>query len=144
AAYAPGLIKFWPFSPAELVQRIAPLFLISLFIERALEVFVTAWRGPEAAIRDHKIKILRKEIEQGKPDIHEDLAKACEEKERCKSRTQRLAFAGSVALGMIISSVGVRALGLFVEPAAFSSLSQMQQASFNMVDVLLTGAMLGG
>ena len=57
---------------------------------------------------------------------------------------QRLAFASSVALGMLISAVGVRALGLFVDPSAFHTLSKMQQTSFNMVDVLLTGAVLGG
>jgi len=143
AVYAPGLIRFWPFSAAEFVQRMVPLFLISLFIERALEVFVTTWRGPEAAIRDHKIKALRKGVEQG-TSTPEDLAKACEDRERCKSKVQRVAFAGSVALGIIISSVGVRALGLFVDPTAFGTLSEMQRAAFNMVDVLLTGAMLGG
>ena len=42
AFYAPGLIRFWPFSVMEIVHRIAPLFMISLFIERGLEVFVTA------------------------------------------------------------------------------------------------------
>src|SRR5262245_21892196 len=55
AFYAPGLIRFWPFSVMEIVHRIAPLFMISLFIERGLEVFVTAWRSPDAAIRDHRI-----------------------------------------------------------------------------------------
>jgi hypothetical protein len=143
AAYAPSLIKFWPFSAAEFVQRVIPLFLISAFIERALEVFVTTWRGPEAAIRDHQIKVLRKEVEQGKAD-KEDLGKLLGEKARCKCKMQRMAFAGSVALGIMISSVGVRALGLFVDPNAFSALSPTQRASFNMVDVLLTGAMLGG
>src|SRR4029453_19038800 len=58
AFYAPGLIRFWPFSVTEIVHRIAPLFLISLFIKRGLEVFVTAWRGPDAAIRDHQIRFL--------------------------------------------------------------------------------------
>src|SRR5262245_56870480 len=42
AFYAPGLIRFWPFSVTEIVHRIAPLFLISLFIAHGLEVFVTA------------------------------------------------------------------------------------------------------
>ncbi len=143
SVYTQGLIKFWPFSASEFVQRMTALVLISAFIERALEVFVTAWRGPDVAIRDHQIKVLRKEVEERK-DVKEDLAKLLEEKERYKSRMQRIAFAGSVALGLIISAVGVRALGLFVDPTAFSALSKTQRASFNMVDVLLTGAVLGG
>jgi hypothetical protein len=146
AFYAPGLISFWPFSVMEIVHRIAPLFLISLFIERGLEVFVTAWRGPDAAIRDHRIRQLRKAIRDGNADAEAEieLARICTAKEQYRSRMRRVAFAGSVALGVIVSAVGVRALGLFVDPGAFSRLSPEQQASFNTVDVLLTGAMLGG
>jgi hypothetical protein len=144
AFYAPGLIRFWPFSVAEFVQRIFPLFLVSLFIERAIEVFVTAWRGPESAIRDRQIKELRKAIKDGKGELITELARVSAEKEYCRSRVQRIAFASGVGLGIVISSVGVRALGLFVDPASFGTLSPKQQASFNMVDVLLTGAMLGG
>jgi hypothetical protein len=144
AVYAPEVIRFWPFSAAEFLQRITPLFLISLFIERSIEVFLTAWRGPDAAIRSHKLKALRKAVAQGKTELEEDLVKACVEHERCRSRMQRMAFAASVALGMVISAVGVRALGMFVDASAFGSLSKMQQTSFNIVDVLLTGAVLGG
>jgi hypothetical protein len=144
AVYGPEVIRFWPFSAAEFLQRITPLFLISLFIERSIEVFVTAWRGPDAAIRNHRIKALRKAVSQGKAELEEDLARVCAEKEQCRSKMQRLAFASSVALGMVISAVGVRALGLFVDATAFGTLSKMQQTSFNMVDVVLTGAVLGG
>src|SRR5262249_15796097 len=126
AINSPGLITFWPFSPTEFLQRITPLFLISLFIERALEVFVTAWRGPEANIRDQKIKSLRKSVDRGEANV-EDLAKVIEEKERCKCRMQRIAFCGSVGLGIFVSSVGVRALGSFVDNASFKALSEMQQ-----------------
>src|SRR5262245_46318900 len=128
AFYAPGLIKFWPFSAAEFVQRIIPLFLISLFIERASEVFVTAWRGPDAAIRDHHIKELRRAIKDGKGELTVELSRICAEKEHCRSRSQRIAFASSVALGIIISSVGVRALGLFIDSSSFAALSPKQQA----------------
>jgi hypothetical protein len=144
AFYAPGLIRFWPFSAAEFVPRFFPLFLISLFIERAIEVFVSAWRGPEAAIRDRQMKELRKAIKEGKGELISELARLSAEKEYCRSRMQRIAFASSVGLGILISSVGVRALGLFVDPVSFGALSPKQQASFNMVDVLLTGATLGG
>jgi hypothetical protein len=144
AFYAPGLIRFWPFPVGEFIPRIAPFFLISLFIERAIEVFVTAWRGPEPAIRNRKIKEMRKSLKDGKSELEHELTRIYAEREQCRSKMQRIAFASSVALGVIISSVGVRALGLFVDPASFQELSEKQQATFNMVDVLLTGAMLGG
>jgi hypothetical protein len=53
AVYAPGLIRFWPFSAAEFVQRMVPLFLISLFIDRALDVFVPTGRGPKVLNKEH-------------------------------------------------------------------------------------------
>jgi hypothetical protein len=89
---------------------------------------------------------LRKAIRDGHADAEAEieLARVCAAKEQCRSRMRRVAFAGSVALGVIVSEVGVRVLGLFVDPAAFNGLSPEQQASFNTVDVLLTGAMLGG
>lgn len=39
----PGLVHFSNFSSAYFVQQLTPLALTSLFIERALEVFLTAW-----------------------------------------------------------------------------------------------------
>ena len=38
AVLRPGLIRFWPFSVTDFVQLMTPLILVSLFIERALEV----------------------------------------------------------------------------------------------------------
>ncbi len=64
--------------PATILDRFFPLFLISLFIERAIEVFVSAWRGTEAAIRDRQIKELRKAIKEGKGELISELARLSE------------------------------------------------------------------
>src|SRR5215510_15581222 len=103
AFYAPGLIHVWPFSVTEIVHRIAPLFLISLFIQRGLEVFVTAWRGPDAAIRDHRIRQLRKAIRDGNADAEAEieLAKVCAAKEQY-SRDTAMSNAGGRFLGAAV------------------------------------------
>lgn len=45
-ATAPGLVRFRPFGVGELAQLIAPLFLVALFVERIIEVFLGTLRQP--------------------------------------------------------------------------------------------------
>lgn len=134
-ALQPGLVRFWPFSVGEFVQLMAPLFLVALFIERALEVFLTSWRGAEAAQKELAVK-------------HADGQAALASSERdltdYKTTTQRIAFGGGVALGLLVGAVGIRALQLFVDPAVFATLSGTQRSVFTAADVLLTGAVIGG
>jgi hypothetical protein len=63
----PGLIRFWPFSAGEFVQLLTPLFLVSLFIERALEVFVTSWRGEESDKIDIAIATAKRQLPPAQP-----------------------------------------------------------------------------
>jgi hypothetical protein len=44
----------------------------------------------------------------------------------------------------VVAALGVRVLQLFVDPAVFDALSGLQRRLFCTVDVLLTGALLGG
>jgi len=143
AAFDPGLVTFWPFTAAEFVQFLTPLFLVSLFIERTLEVFLTAWRAEGAAKLETQVKAAKaaKAAPGAAPDAH---AATEDTVIQHKAGTQRMAFLGGVTLGIVVSAVGVRALGMFVDPAVFGSLSDTQQTMFNVTDVLLTGAVLGG
>ncbi|MEE2637378.1 MAG: hypothetical protein VYE68_09125 [Acidobacteriota bacterium] len=44
AAPTTDVIRFIPFTAGEFVQLFTPLFLAALFIERAVEVFISGWR----------------------------------------------------------------------------------------------------
>jgi hypothetical protein len=47
----PQLLTFRPLeSIGDLLQRLTPLFIIALFVERAIEVFVSPWRSREEAV----------------------------------------------------------------------------------------------
>ena len=46
-------------------------------------------------------------------------------------------------LGVMVSTLGIRMLELFVEPAAFGALPPAQRSVFMAIDVLFTGAVLG-
>jgi hypothetical protein len=140
----PGLIRFWPFSAGEFVQLITPLVLVALFIERALEVFLTAWRGKGSANIGLEIKNAKSRLAQGEAGAKTDLQNSERTHTDYKSDTQRVAFLAALALGIVVSALGVRGLSLFVDPAAFKELSSSQRTWFNAIDVLLTGALLGG
>lgn len=140
----PGLIRFWPFSAGEFVQQITPLVLISLFIERALEVFLTAWRGKDSANLALAIQGAKTRLAGGYAAALADLQSGEKLHNDYKSDTQRVAFLAALALGIVVSALGVRGLSLFIDPAAFKELSSIQRTWFNAMDVLLTGALLGG
>jgi hypothetical protein len=125
-----------PFTLGEFVQVITPLFFVCLLIERALEVFLTSWRGAEAA---------RLESAASTPaDAGSGAVDARNDREAYKSRTQRIAFLAGTSIGVIIAALGVRALELLVDPAVFGALPELQRTLFRMADVLFTGAILGG
>lgn len=142
ATLNPGLVRFWPMSTGEFLQTIAPLLLVSLFIERVLEVFLTTWRGPEAAKHELMARRAARAVGEAPPQA----APLPQEQSLVgyKATTQRIAFLSGIGLGVIVSALGVRALGLFVDPAVFRSLPRIQQQWFNGADVILTGAVLGG
>ena len=128
-AFKPGLVTFWPFTLAEFVQLVTPIFLVALLIERVLEVFLTSWR----AVGAREVKLMAKAGRATEENVVD-----------YQSRTQRIAFIAGTAIGIVVSALGVRFLGLFVDPAVFETLSQTQRSAFIVADVLLTGAVLGG
>ena len=52
----PNSITFRPFGVNEVTQLLTLLALISLFLERALEVFINTWRGPEEERLNNEIQ----------------------------------------------------------------------------------------
>ena len=137
----PDFLNFGAYDVGDLLQMLAPLVLISLFIERILEVLLSAWRGPEAA----RLKLDLKQ-EQDKTDAGETTAFHSKEQRflAYRSETQKIASASAVALGVVISAVGIHALEMLVDADSFYQLSGFQLAAFQTVDIIVTGAVIGG
>ena len=140
--FRPGLVTFWPFTVAEFIQLVTPLFLVALFIERVLEVFLTSWRAGGARVVENQAKTTAEEATT--TEAVEKKVIAEEEVIDYKSRTQRIAFIAGTAIGVAVSALGIRVLELLVDPAVFGALPQAQRSAFAVADVLLTGALLGG
>ena len=139
----PALVSFWEFTKEDIVRLFTQLILISLFIERAIEVFLTPWRGTESDKLAAHVKRVKKGAD-GNAESTAAVAAAEQQIVEYKGETRQLAFLMALAFGLTISAVGIRGLQFIAEPQAFSKLSAGQNAIFVVIDVILTGALLAG
>lgn len=110
---------------------LAPLVLVAAFIERAVEVVLTPWRGDESDVIEQNIKAHR---EAGKVEAAESQRVLLR---RHKNGTRRRAFLIAVSLGLMAALVGFRAVSMLVENPPTAGI-------FVSFDVLITGLVLGG
>ena len=136
ALLEPGLVRFAPLSVAELTAILTPLIIVSLFMERALEVFVTAWRQTERDQLD--LACESPEIDGAERDLRRRLATAHRGQTRC------VALLASVTLGVLVSALGLRALEHLVDADMLAALAHWQRVAFTLLDVTITGALLAG
>lgn len=145
----PRLIVFQPFTVAEFLADFAPLLLVALFIERALEVFLTAWRAEEADRLDTALAHAkaRAAAAAAAAEAREAVEQREQDLKAYKAATRRLALSAGIALGVVVAAIGVRGLEIFVDPAELGELGRtapLQAAIFRTADAVLTGALLGG
>jgi len=137
----PELINFSSKNVGDYTNLLTPLFLIALFMERGLEVFMTVWRGAETSNKELSLRQAKAVKAVNDPSIHEQEQKL----QDYQNETRKISLAVSLCLGIIISSVGIRALELFLNAESFGKLKYTTQwYLFHVIDVLITGAMLGG
>lgn len=146
-AIEPIALPFWTFTAADVSRILTPLVLIALFIERALEVFITSSRQLGA---DQLAQPLARETAKETKDLSliEKLEADCM---AYTAETRKIAFIASLFLGFITAAVGVRCIEPFVQVTAFERghsdalhLGNGQLSWFNAVDILLTAALLAG
>src|SRR5262249_45588430 len=142
-------LHFKPFRAEEIVGDLTALFLISVFLERALEVFVTWWRDVD------RLK-LEQEIAQAEADAKAAASdpKAAAEAARLvlqkrhdldtfKAQTARRSFMCGLIAGAVIALAGARAL----EPLLLAPLptpGSAQALVVTIVDVVITAGLIGG
>jgi len=138
AVLHPPVVRFQPLGAGDLAHLVAPLCLLAVFVERVLEVFLTAWRGERAA----QLKQLAR---------RDDVAQAsgptpAQRLTAYQTQTQRMAFIGGTALGIALALAGVRVLQPLLDPVLLASHATpaWQHSAITVIDVLLTGTVLGG
>ncbi len=159
ALFMTANLTFAALNLSSVSQILTNLLFVALVIERALEVYITAYRQPGRANFDVNIKRISKEIEKVNkmPDgttlaggitkedklleLAAELKPHAEQIEIYKSHTRVLALRAGLVLGLLTAAVGYRALGTVVEAGA---LSGFQLSAYAFIDVLLTGGLLAG
>jgi hypothetical protein len=140
---SPEPILFRDFDINDVSRIVTTMLLISLFLERALEVLISTWRGPRTTE-------LERAVDDAKQEFTQDSAKkpaldaAQKTLSAYKNNTRRLALWVSLLIGLMVSGVGVRGLQPLVVTESFAQLPANQMHVFRIMDVLLTGGLIGG
>jgi hypothetical protein len=148
-------LRFRAADPFNVPGLLATVFLLALFQERAMEVFVTTWRGPNAEaleqLRDASAAALARLAASLPPAAPPEIAAKTMRFEDADSRlqvyrseTRRMALWTGLILGALISAAGFRTLEALATPEALKALGQQQRGFLEVVDVLLTGGLIGG
>ena len=108
------------------------LYIVALFVERALEVLIKAWRQGG-----------RVSLEGALRSAGDDTKKRTAEEalSKYKAGTQRRALLAGLTLGVMVSLSGVRLLGPIFE---VSSLTGFQGKLFHLTDIVLAAGLIAG
>jgi hypothetical protein len=133
----PVSVNFREFPKENVIGLLSGLLVISLFIERAVEVLLTPLRGTTCQKMAKDLKCKRARLDKENPEAVSEFKKAEYELLDYKGRTRSIAFLTSLALGMTVSASGVRGLASLLDAKGCCAI-------FNALDVLLTGALVAG
>jgi hypothetical protein len=144
--FAADLLRFQLLSDLQtVISTLAPLVLYALFVERTVEVFLTVWRGQESDLMKLTVNQQQRSLTEKSPPAARDQLNQQEEKlAKYKGVSRDIAFSLSLSFGILISLAGVRAMSQFVDPTSLADLNSYQSAWFTIVDILITGALIGG
>ncbi|NQV98980.1 MAG: hypothetical protein HQ483_04735 [Rhodospirillales bacterium] len=137
---------------AKALTALGTLFIISLFVERAQQVYIAIWRGLRRTDLDNRVldreKLLANATGSTPPDpatvmeARNMLHAAVIAQETYKANTRKLAFISGMVLGLLIAIAGARILSeVFVFKGEMDTI---QQVIFNFADILITGGLIGG
>lgn len=123
------------------LERLLAVAIVSLFLERAIEVYINASR------RFGELEITE-QLDEAREDHPDDITKSralSRKLARYKLGTQRMAFLFSLFFGVMIACTGLRVLdGLIVLGQETVANPYWQTRVWYGVDILLTGGMIGG
>jgi len=159
----PCILGFKEADEINLPTMFGSLLLISLFVERSIEMFLSVWRSQGADNLDRLLKKRRTNVELKEKEVEkfssdsdkQELEKAIKDLSEARNslddaEDKRIAYRidsrfialwVGLLIGIFVSLVGVRVLGNIVD---FKCDKDFQSGLFTVVDILLTGSMLAG
>jgi len=134
----------------DLTSMLGYLMLMSLFVERTIEVFLSAWRSAGADQLDREITETGKRIVESSatsldngdlPQLKKELRSLDMKRTEYRADSRYISQWLGLGIGVLVALVGVRTLGNIV---VVSGASELQVGIFVIVDIVLTGAVLAG
>ncbi len=144
-----GHLTLKPFGAGDVTKLLTTFFVLSLFVERTLEVFITAWRGGETVKRENELQAVKQAPVQDPADttLQEKIKDKTDWLTGYKCETQAIALRSGLVLGILIAAVGVRSFNIFVveaQPNLTTFWDKAQAGTFHVLDVLISGGIIGG
>jgi hypothetical protein len=126
------------------LKILGTLFIVTAFVERAVQVILGIWVEPGKVEIKGKISAAKaNRAVSAVPDAEEVAQTLALEKYR--GATGKLAFTLALFMGIAVSWIGVRSLRALIDPVSYDELgTDMQRHVFTFVDVLITGALIAG
>ncbi|MDR3458532.1 MAG: hypothetical protein P4N60_13865 [Verrucomicrobiae bacterium] len=140
----PDPVVFKPMGRDSVLGTLTWLFVVALFIERAVEVIVSTCRDADADVLEHNVTTAQAKIDAqtkvtpGSVPYLDPLHGAQKEMLKYRSETKQFAMCVSFILSIFVALAGVRTFGSIVEtyPAG--------NWLFSAADIIVTGAVLAG
>jgi len=138
------------FGAADVVQLLTILFVVALLAERAIEIYVGAWRGPTATHLEAVVKTREGAVAEhlaassdgaALSEARKALEDAKAEERRYTCATRQHALWLGLVLGLLVSGVGLRALETLIDSRGWAP---SQLAAFRVIDMVLTGGVIAG
>ncbi|WP_027713731.1 hypothetical protein [Desulfuromonas sp. TF] len=161
--WAPVLLKFKEQAFTEVLTWLGCLAGIALIMERAIEVFLSAWRGGDADLQDLQIEKVKEELrkltglepaaspeearrrETRSENLQIELKNLTETRTRYRIRSRNIAHMVSLVMGMTIAALGLGVLQNIIDPRSIEEIASTRQGFFlKATDILLTGSVLAG
>jgi hypothetical protein len=149
--FYPRHLPLWEFEPKDVVMLLLGLFVVALFIERAVEVIMLVTRDKKEKQLEAQAKALdlqEKEKPKGRPKKETapkiTSVQASFALKEWKGNTKTIALYLTFTIGIILGVAGFRSLQPLVDMSVFKYLSTVQRTLFVVVDIVITGALLGG
>lgn len=136
-------IPFKPFTDSDVLAIITSMFVVAVFIERAIEAILIPVRAPDRQKIEQELADIKRAAETDDTKKEVQIAK---ERELAIYRlnTAQRAYWISFGFGLIISLVGLRTLAGLVNPEDLKALGDIHQTLFSFVDIVLTGGVIAG
>jgi hypothetical protein len=147
---APSQVPFWHFTQWDVLRLLVSLAIVATLVERATEVVISLCRDAGRREREADVVKFKASITddcadaEAKKQAEAELEKKVVELGKYKSATAVQATALTFLLGLAVSAVGFRSLAPLVDTTVLHDLTDLHRHTFTGVDILITGALIGG